>query len=64
MIRRWLRRWLGIQELADQLALLIRDDQIIGAEIVDKGITGVPVYPPDDPHPFEIVKGYDRHNEG
>lgn len=38
-------------------------NEIVGAEIVDKGIAGTPVYPVDDPHPPKVVKGYEQSGE-
>ncbi len=100
MIKQFLQRWLGIQELSDKLATHKHDVQLttssgpdrssspvataplpsqsdaevieavkqafdrakdeIVVEIVDKGITGIPVYPANDPHPPKVVKGYEQ----
>lgn len=46
MLKRKLQKWLGIQELSDKVALL------------RKHLEGTPIYPSDDPHEPEIVKGY------
>lgn len=49
MIKRFLQRWLGIQELSDMIAL-------------QKSELETPIHPEYDP-PEEpaIIKGYDRH---